>query len=307
MRGICGLGGWQWLFLLEGLMTITSGLIFMAFIPKDPSSPKSYLGFSVFSEREAYILQQRVLSDDASKERKHEKISLRELGRILSNWRIYPHVLISMCGIAPATTLGSYGPTLVKSFGFGKLKSNALVSVGSWIQIPITILLGFLADKTQRRGLVNLGGLSLWWGFSIGCLVLADSTNRDAKYALLTCALAVQTVWHPVNGSWLSMNSRSPSERSVTMAVFVMAANCGGIIGGQLFQADDKPHYKKGWTAIVVLLSVAIAANLFANVQYRMSNRRLAKAEREGGIEEKAEGQALPEKGWPEKGWRYKL
>lgn len=279
-------------------MTIASGLLFIAFLPKSPSSPKSFLGFCYFNERETYILQQRVLYDDASKERKHNSISLRELGHILSNWRIYPHVLISMCGIAPATTLGSYGATLVKSFGYGALKSNALVSVGPWIHIILNLLSGYLADKTNRRGLVNLGGLSLWWGFCIGCLVLAGTSRKDAKYALLTCALACQTIWHPVNGSWLAMNSRSPAERSITMAIFVTAANCGGIIGSQLFQSSDAPHYKTGWTAIVALLSVAIAANLFANVQYRISNRKLDKAEAVGTIEEKAEGQALPEKGW---------
>lgn len=240
-------------------------------------------------------MQQRVVHDDASKERKHEKISMRELGRILSNWRIYPHVIISMCGIAPATTLGSYAPTLVKSFGYERLQSNALVSVGAWIQIALSLFSGYLADKTKRRGLVNLGGLSGWWGFSIGCLVLATSTSKDARYALLVCALSFQTLWHPINGSWLSMNSRSPAERSVTMAVFVMAANCGGIIGGQLFQAGDAPHYKTGWTAIVCLLSVSIAANIFANVQYRVANRKLDKAEETGAIDEKAAGQTLPE------------
>lgn len=281
---------------------MTSGLIFCALIPKDPTSPKTFLGFSYFNDRESYILQQRVLHDDASKERKHTKISLRELGHILSNWRIYPHVLISMCGIAPATTLSSYAPTLVKSFGYGRLQSNALVSVGSWIQIPLSLLSGYLADKTARRGFVNLGGISLWWGFAIGCLVLATSTSKDSRYALLTCALSVQTLWHPVNGAWLAMNSRSPAERSVTMAVFVMAANCGGIIGGQLFQAGDSPRYTTGWTAIVCLLSVSIAANLFANVQYRVSNRRLQRAEDAGRLEEKVEGQDLPAKGW-----RYSL
>lgn len=302
MAGLGGLKGWQWLFLLEGLCTITAGLVFMALFPKDPSQPKSFLGFSMFNEREVYILNQRVLQDDASKERKHERISLKELGSVLANWRIYPHVLVSMCAIAPASTLSAYGPTLVKTFGYSTLKANALSSVGPWVQIPLTLLSGYLADKTNRRGLVSLGGLSLLWGFSIGCVVLATSSDKDAKYALLTCMLAVQTIWHPVNGSWLAQNSRSPSERSITMAMFVMAANCGGIIGGQLFQTSDSPYYKNGWTAIVVLVSVAIASNIFANVQYRISNRKLAKADANGSVEEKVEGQALPDKTW-----RYKL
>ncbi|KAL1302327.1 hypothetical protein AAFC00_002737 [Neodothiora populina] len=302
MRGVGGLAGWQWLFLLEGIMTICSGLLFMALMPKDPNHPKSFLGFTAFTEREQYILRQRVLHDDASKERKHDHISMKELGHILSNWRIYPHVIMGICGMAPVTTLSQYGPTLVKSFGYGRLRSNALSSVGPWIQIVLNFLSGYLADKTNRRGFVNLGGLSLWWGFTLGNLILADSKSREARYALLTCALAVQYIWHPVNGAWLSMNSRSPAERSVTMAMFVMSANLGGIVGAQIFQAEDAPHYKTGWTVIVCLISVAIVMNLFNNVQYRLSNRALAKAEANDALDEKVEGQALPEAGW-----RYKL
>ncbi|GAB7352530.1 hypothetical protein MBLNU459_g2923t2 [Dothideomycetes sp. NU459] len=277
MRGICNLGGWQWLFLIEGLFTILCGALFFALFPKGPNNPKSFFNVRYFSEREEEILLHRILREDSSKEKRSHKISRKELTSTLSNWRIYPHVLISMCGIAPATTLGAYAPTLVKNFGYGKLKSNALVSVGPWIQIALNFLSGYAADTTQRRGLVNLAGLALWWGFSLGCLVLSSSSSdRGARYALLTLALSVSFVWHPVNGSWLSLNARSPADRSVTMAMFVMAANAGGIVGGQLFQASDAPHYRTGWTAIVCLISVAVAANLFAQAQYFVCNRKHA-------------------------------
>lgn len=77
--------------------------------------------------------------------------------------------------------------------------------------------------------------------------------------------------------------------------MFVSAANLGGIIGGQLFQANDAPHYKKGWTAIVCLISVSIAANLFANGQYRILNRRARKHRQDEPTDEKSEreGQRL--------------
>lgn len=57
------------------------------------------------------------------------------------------------------------------------------------------------------------------------------------------------------------------------MAMLIMSANAAGIMGSQLFRASDKPHYHTGWTVIVCLLSVAVAACIFANVQYRVLNR----------------------------------
>lgn len=78
----------------------------------------------------------------------------------------------------------------------------------------------------------------------------------------------------PINGSWLALNARSAGERSITMAMFIMAANTSGIIGGQLFQAKDAPRYHVGWTAILGLISGGVLFGLLANVQYRLLNRR---------------------------------
>jgi hypothetical protein len=57
------------------------------------------------------------------------------------------------------------------------------------------------------------------------------------------------------------------------MAVFIMAANASGIIGSQLFQQEDGPLYRTGWTVIVGLASFAVVASVVANAQYRWLNR----------------------------------
>lgn len=102
MRGICGLGGWQWLFIvscvfpfqvllvlidfkLEGAFTVLAGLVFIAFFPRDPGSPVSLLGVSYFSEREAHILAKRVLLDDPSKAHRGLNISPSELKAAVSH------------------------------------------------------------------------------------------------------------------------------------------------------------------------------------------------------------------------------
>jgi hypothetical protein len=72
----------------------------------------------------------------------------------------------------------------------------------------------------------------------------------------------------------MALNARSAGERSITLAIFIMSANCSGIIGSQLFQQDDKPLYRMGWTVVVSIISVALFFTVFANVQYWVLNRR---------------------------------
>lgn len=73
------------------------------------------------------------------------------------------------------------------------------------------------------------------------------------------------------------MNARSAGERSITMAIFIMSANTSGIVGSQLFQSQDGPYYPVGWSVIVALVSVSLAATVVANAQYRLLNQKLRK------------------------------
>lgn len=63
------------------------------------------------------------------------------------------------------------------------------------------------------------------------------------------------------------------------MAIMIMSANLAGIIGTQLFREDDAPHYPMGWTAILILVSLALVFTVLANLQYFVLNRRLRNKE----------------------------
>jgi MFS family permease len=84
-----------------------------------------------------------------------------------SNWRLLPHILMTLFALAPAHTMGSYAPTLVTSFGFDRLKSNAMISIGSWVLIVTNLAWGFIAEKTGRRGLMVLLGILILWGLTV--------------------------------------------------------------------------------------------------------------------------------------------
>lgn len=79
------------------------------------------------------------------------------------------------------------------------------------------------------------------------------------------------------------------------MATYVMWSNFAGLIGSQLFRSEDMPLYLRGWTAAVTILSSAVLCVIFANVQSRLSNRRLKKRMGVGDVDgpERAEAPRL--------------
>ncbi|KAH6619311.1 major facilitator superfamily domain-containing protein [Chaetomium sp. MPI-SDFR-AT-0129] len=273
MRGIGGLAGWQWLFLLEGIFTVLVGILFICLFPISAANPVSLIGLRYFNERESQILQQRVLRDDPSKVQARQNISLEEVKTTFTNWRLIPHLLMTIVALAPASTMGSYAPTLVISMGYERLQSNAMASIGAWIQLVMNVLWGVIAEKTRRRGLMVFLGILILWGTSLGNRLLVDSTNYPLKFGVLTASLSFQVPFHAVNGSWLSLNCKTAGERSITMAMLIMCANIAGIVGSQLFQAQDAPLYRTGFTVIVAFLSAAVVLATLANLQYWLLNK----------------------------------
>ncbi|KAF5004552.1 hypothetical protein FDECE_8965 [Fusarium decemcellulare] len=259
---------------LEGLFTILVGIAFLLTFPQQVSNPVSLLRVRYFDERETQILVERVLRDDPSKAVVRHYVSRDELKAALTNWRLLPHLGLTIAGLAPASAFNSYAPTLTTGFGFDRLESNALVSIAYWVLLFFILFWGWVADRLRMRGPVVTIGLAMFWAFNVANRSLIESDNAVLRFAILASSIAISWPWHPINGSWLSLNTKSAGERSVTMAMHIMAANCSGIIGTQLFRSEDAPVYRRGWTAIVCLSSAAVLFSLLANLQYYLGNGR---------------------------------
>jgi hypothetical protein len=70
------------------------------------------------------------------------------------------------------------------------------------------------------------------------------------------------------------------------MAMFIMSANCSGIVGSQLFQAKDSPLYRTGWTVTVCLVSAGVLFATFNVVQYWASNKQIETANERSNTEQ---------------------
>ena len=116
--------------------------------------------------------------------------------------------------------------------------------------------------------------------FAVLTMMTAFSFNwRKSIYTINTPLMALLTVMlDPVHGSWMALNTKSAGERSVTMAIFIMAANCSGIASGQIFQAHDAPRYQTAWSVTVALSCFAVVCSVLTNLQYWYLNRRNAKS-----------------------------
>lgn len=149
MRGVAGRPGWFWLFTLMGIFTVASGFVFGFFLPDSFRNPcPTFLpGMRLFSDREIHILRTRVLVDDPMKGKKKKKIGKPAFKKVATNWRLWCHCCISLFNNGPQRGFDTYAPTIVSSFGFANLTSNAMASVGLFIQLPVSWLFSWVSDR----------------------------------------------------------------------------------------------------------------------------------------------------------------
>ncbi|KAH7098810.1 alternative sulfate transporter [Auriculariales sp. MPI-PUGE-AT-0066] len=297
MRGVGGKPGWFWLFILMGLFSILIGIILALLLPDSVHKPTPWLlpRIQYFTERELYILRRRVHLDDPTKAAGPIRIHGRDIVNTLKNWRLWPHVFITLCNNGPLTGFNNYAPTIVNSFGFDRLRSNALASIGPWILIPVSVTFSVISDKFKFRAQTTTAALTAHWVFMIVAQRLSYTDSRPRRFASVVLVQSINFTTHPLNVAWMTLHCRNSTERAIALAMAIMSANCAGIYGAQLLRADDSPRYHRGFLVMVVILSAALVAALF---QWSADSYLVRKAAAKGEVDlvdEKRRGLVTPE------------
>ncbi|KAL4782641.1 major facilitator superfamily domain-containing protein [Aspergillus varians] len=293
MRGVGGRTGWFWLFALMGSFTVFSGILFGLFLLDSFKNPHSTFlpKVSFFTERELHILQTRVLIDDPMKGKKKRKIGLGAFKRAFTNWRIWLHFLITLTNNGPQRAFDTYAPSIVTSFGFGSLVSNAMAAVGLFLQVPVSFAFSWVSDHYNRRGETVILGLFCHLIGYIFNRTFTDVSLRGVRYFGVVWTQTFGTFSHPLNIAWLSLSCDDSEQRALAMAgyesppnptilafsyryIVIMNANIAGIYGAQIFRADDKPMYRRGFSVALSVLSVGLVLAIARFIDTLLQRRR---------------------------------
>ncbi|KAK8026740.1 major facilitator superfamily domain-containing protein [Apiospora marii] len=278
MRGVGGQPGWFWLFALMGAFTVLSGFVFGFCLPDSFQNPHSTFlpRFSWFTARELHVLQTRVLLDDPMKGRKKSRIGRDAFQRAFTDWRCWAHFIITLCDNGPQRAFDTYAPSIVTSFGFGNLVSNAMAAVGLFLQVPVSFAFSWVSDHFNLRGeTVMLGFFCHLLGYIFN-RAFTDVNLRGVRYFGVVWTQVFGTFSHPLNIAWLSLTCKDSEQRALAMAGVIMGANIAGIYGAQIFRQDDRPLYRRGFSvAIAVLcLGFVLALGRWLDDKWRQRRRK---------------------------------
>ncbi|KAJ3714828.1 major facilitator superfamily domain-containing protein [Lentinula raphanica] len=234
MSGTRGLLGWSWIFIIEGILTVTVGLV--AFLGKFLVDFPVTASFLTPEERAFIVRKKKYDNSSVGEEENSTSTAYR--------YQVWIHILIYMSLIGPLYGITLFLPTIISDFGEFSTAISQLLTVPPYIFA--TLVLGFFAyysDKIMMRSPFILAAQILCViGFSINIA----NVSSGAKYFGTFLIVAGSYSGFPGIVAWLGNNLSGQYKRGVGMALHIGIGNFSGAIASNIFRTQDKPRFILG-------------------------------------------------------------
>jgi MFS transporter, ACS family, tartrate transporter len=178
MDGFLGLGGWQWIFLLESAPAILLGIASFVWLTDRPEHA------TWLAPRQQQWLIARIEAEG----RRAPRIAHESVWRVMTNKYVLIMALVYSGAAGASSSLALWMPQLVKSFGLTNWETGLLNAVPFGIAAVWMILWGRSSDRTGERVWHN--ALPLAWMVLAMVATFAAIGSLWAMIPLLTLIAA---------------------------------------------------------------------------------------------------------------------
>ncbi|CAE6456165.1 unnamed protein product [Rhizoctonia solani] len=286
LNGKLGKEGWQWTFIVDGLIALLIALYGLVIFPNTPQTTTAFY----LTPEEKHLAQMRIASRPQAKFRK------REVKKIFGGWRYWMFsALFVVTSQLEAWVHPSLSPLVVLIKERNRYGTNGIISI--WlttdnivrppknsyyalgliaIAIATTILAGLATDLWGHRWRVNLFmGVTL---LISAIMLLVWDIPLGAKYFafyLGGCGYAGQGS----NFAWANETSRSDLERSFilySMNLWSSAVTAWWIL--IFWPVSSAPRYRRGIIATIPISLVSMFLGWGTHVLDKRDRRRMGKS-----------------------------
>ncbi|KAH9886820.1 putative high-affinity nicotinic acid transporter [Xylariomycetidae sp. FL2044] len=254
LQGHLGLKQWQYLFIIEGSLTIFFGLLGFWLCPDFPERWSS----SWFKPDEMKYLQLRIKYKDGPAPPDYT-FKWSTFWEAVKDWKTYFIAsLLAFGGSVPTYSVNYTLATMVKNLGYSSIKAQAMTSPPYVFAFFCVILIALYSDKYQCRARSLLISYAVG---TIGVIILWPTLHNHnlsgVSYFALFLVVAGFNMQAPAVGSWLGTNVRNPTKRAAAMGwQSTWGQLFGGCIGANIFVDSEAPTYTTGFTILIVLVVV---------------------------------------------------
>jgi ACS family tartrate transporter-like MFS transporter len=182
-----GLGGWQWMFLLEGLPAVALGFVVLLWLPNGPQDARW------LTDPERRWLQQRLAAERAGQS--HNRLTVLQ---VISNGRVWHFSILYFALVVGLYSISFWLPQILKGLSGSSDFVVGLLSALPFVVAAIGMVwIGHHSDRhAERRWHVALPALGAAAGLALSALAASP------LFALVATSLAALGIWGALGPFW---------------------------------------------------------------------------------------------------------
>ncbi|KAI8932478.1 hypothetical protein NX059_010663 [Plenodomus lindquistii] len=250
------LHNWQYLFLIEGALTILMSFITWVWLPAGPGS-----AWFLNNDERGFVVKR--IKDDNAMYVAHEcdldgkertQLTRRDLIETLKDLKLWYLLIFNICASVPSQAFSVFLPLVVQGLGYSALRAN-LMSIPPYVCGAVGLYFFALSsDHRKDRGCHIIVGIAI---ALLGLIITVTVHSSHAKYAGLCILLFGSYISAPLTVAWLSGNNPEPGKRSLVLGVNGFG-NLAGVIGGQLYKHKYAHRYLLPFYVTLGFVSAAL-------------------------------------------------
>ncbi|KAF2180426.1 MFS general substrate transporter [Zopfia rhizophila CBS 207.26] len=278
MEGKAGRPAWEWLFIIEGSMTVVIALLCLPILPDFPGQKnKKWL-----PKTHQLYAEWRIRKENAGIRDEDPESIFWGLKQALIDPKLYMFIVLQMMLIT-AQSFNNFFPSIVGTLGYNTTITLLLTAPPYLFAFFVSLCVSFHAAHKGERGFHI--AIPMLFGL-LGNLLAMFVPSLGGRY--FSMFLMTSGTYSPYNlcVSWLSASLPRPaSKRAAAFAIInLMAAGVAHFYTSYAFPDSQKPRYYAGGgmmsAACLICAGMAQAIKFYLKKQ----NRKMEMEEHESGI-----------------------
>ncbi|KAJ6035876.1 hypothetical protein N7540_000155 [Penicillium herquei] len=260
-----GLKGWQWLFIIEGVVTFAVAGLGVFMLPDHPLSTRW------LTPEERQLAHDRIQKDTVGAE--DSKGALAGLKQAVCDPRLFllafmQNMHLSACGF------NNFFPTVVGSLGFNSTVTLVLTCPPYIFSGICCIVVGITSGRYNERTwhiTISMGMAVV--GYIISCVTMNTAGRYVACFLFASGAYAVNSV---ILG-WVSATlGQTPEKKAASLSFINVVANASYIYTAYLYPKSDGPRYLTAMSSNVAFGVATIVCAWALRFWLQNTNRKIS-------------------------------
>jgi nitrate/nitrite transporter NarK len=185
-------------------------------------------------------LRRRIIADKQQKTA--EEYDKRHIYAGIKDWKTWGYMVIYMGCLCPLYAFSLFLPTILGGMGYSGTHAQLLSVPPYAVAACCTILVGWIGDRTKKRGYLNMATVSVG---IMGFIMLISTKNPTVQYVGTFFGAAGIYPTIPNSLSWASNNCEGNLKRGLMVGMVVGWGNLNGVVSCNIFLKSESPRF---WT-----------------------------------------------------------